>query len=173
MNGPRVTKRLKCSKLPLGACSTAQHIALVIELTYHRHDEHDEESVAHRNQGHRQRRQDLLRRLQPPKQPHHAQGAQDADGEVEGAEHDQGHSNDDCVEDRPSVCDKVTNRLREKVEEELDCEDDSEDGVQQLQQLFGGCWSPVWAIKIFLPHLHLGCRNTEVLFEKKSGDCYG
>jgi hypothetical protein len=140
-----------------------------IGLTDHGDDEHDEEGVAHGDEGDGEGGEDLLGGLEAAEEAHDAEGAEDADGEVEGAEDDEGHEDDARVEDGPGVGEELADWVREEIEEELHREEGGEDGVEELEQLLGDRRAPVAAEKLFLPHLNLGSGNTEVLHERQSG----
>ncbi len=57
--------------------------------TDHGDDEVDEEGIAHGDDGDGQGGEDLLGGLEPAEEAHDAEGAEDADGEVEGPEDDE------------------------------------------------------------------------------------
>ncbi len=71
--------------------------------TDHGDDEHDEEGVAHGEERGGEGGEDLLGRLQAAEEPDDAERAQDADGKIQGPEDDEGHGDDQGVEDRPAV----------------------------------------------------------------------
>ena len=79
--------------------------------TDHGDDEVDEEGVAHGDDGDGEGGEDLLGGLEAAEEPHDAQGAEDADGEVEGAEHDERHEDHDGVEDGPRVGEEFAHGL--------------------------------------------------------------
>ncbi len=71
--------------------------------TDHGHDEVDEEGVAHWDNGDGEGGEDLLGGLEAAEEADDTQRAEDADWEVEGPKGDDGHCDDEGVEEGPPV----------------------------------------------------------------------
>jgi hypothetical protein len=121
-------------------------------LTDHGDDEHDEEGVAHREDGGGERGEDLLGGVEPPEEARDAQGAEgahDGDGDVvEGAQDDEGHADDDEVEDGPAVGEEVPEPVGEEIDAELDREDDGEAQVDDVDRLLDGGQRAVGGVEL-------------------------
>jgi hypothetical protein len=131
--------------------------------TDHGDDEHDEESVAHGDERRGEGGEDLLGRLQAAEEAHHAEGAQDADGEVEGPQGGQGHGDHQGVEDGPAICRELAKPVAEKVEHELEGEDYGEAKVGCIQSLLYEGGGPIGQVKLALFQLRLKNGDAEIL----------
>ncbi len=69
--------------------------------TDHGDDEHDEEGIAHGEERGGEGGEDLLGGLEAAEEADDSERAQDADGEVERAEDDEGHGDDEGVKEGP------------------------------------------------------------------------
>ena len=131
--------------------------------THHGDDEHDEEGVAHGDEGDGEGGEDLLGGLEAAEEADDAEGAQHADGEVEGAEDDEGHDDDEGVEEGPSVAEEGAGAVGEEVEEDLGGEDGGEGGVEGLEGLLGGGGGAVGGVEAVRLQLRLDHRGAEIL----------
>jgi hypothetical protein len=134
-----------------------------VPLTHHGHDEHDEESIEHWDERHPKGGEDLLGGFEAAEEPHDAQGAQHADGEVEGAQNDEGHRHHHGVEEGPWVRHELSNPVSEDVDEELDGEDDGEGRVQDIQVRFHAGHRAIRIVKHLFLHLSLDRRSKKIL----------
>jgi hypothetical protein len=134
----RATTTLHRGGVFLGDSAREEERQRALRLTDHCDDEHDEEGVAHGNERHGEGGEDLLAGLEAAEEADDANGAEDADGEVEGAECDEGHEDDERVEYRPAVGEKVPAPVGEHVDEQLDGEDSGKGDVEVVKGVFEG-----------------------------------
>ena len=134
-------------------------------LTYRGNDEQYEEGVEDGHDGGRQRRYDVAQRAHAAKEAHDAEGAEGAqhvDGHGHGAQRDERQGNDDEIEVVPAVAQEGADPVGVEVDGELDCEDDGEEHVQQLEKVAKGGRCPAACIQ-GAGELRLGCIDHKVL----------
>jgi hypothetical protein len=107
-------------------------------LTDAHEEKEDEEHVEHGEEGHCERRDDLLERLDAAKEADDTEGAEDADYARGLVGYDQGHDrhgHDEGVEDAPRVLDEGAEPVGKGVDGQLRCEQEREEEVELVQSV--------------------------------------
>ncbi len=139
------------------------------KLTDAGHDEEDEEGVEHGKDGLRDGVENLPDRLDAGEEAQHPEGAeaaQHAGWDVDGTQGDQGHGDDEEVEEAPGVGEELLPPARKHVAGQLHREDGGEGIVEIREEVAGPFSGPVLVGKALFAKLGVDGGSSEVLHRR-------